>query len=125
MAVWMSLTRVVVDGSPGFDEIPDGYTGMMYLEVVSRSFTIQVTEGLTLSQLRLVYGDKRLPEFELSRIHARTPLLYHHDLDSKNPNLVDELGVSNGLFLTVDLSGSGKKVVGYRAKKEQHAPGSV
>ena len=109
------FTRIVVDRSPGFDEIPDGYAGPMYLEVVSRSFTIQVTEKLTLSQLRLVHGNKELPDVELSRIHARTPLLYQYNLESKKPYLVDELVVSNGLFLTVDLSGATE--IGYRAKK--------
>ena len=109
------FTRIVVDRSPGFDEIPDGYAGPMYLEVVSRSFTIQVTEGLTLSQLRLVHGNKEVADVELSRIHARTPLLYQYNLESKKPYLVDELVVSNGLFLTVDLSGATE--IGYRAKK--------
>ena len=110
------FTRVLVDNSPGFDEIPPGYSGPMYLEVVSRSFTIQVTRGLSLNQIRLLNGDPRVSDTELQRRHARTPLLYEWVSDGP-ARPVDEPIISDGLFLTVDLSGDADKVVGYRAKK--------
>ena len=50
------FTRVVTDGSYRFDEIADGYRGPLYLEVVPLSFAVQVEEGLSLSQLRLIVG---------------------------------------------------------------------
>ena len=51
------FTRVISDKSHRFDEIGDGYHGQLYLEVVSRSFTIKVQTRLSLNQLRLVKGD--------------------------------------------------------------------
>ena len=107
------FTRVVVDRGPGFDDIPEGYSGPMYLEVVSRSFTVQVRTGVPLNQIRLVRGDSRLSDADLHRIHGRTPLVY---LRQPSP-VAAEPDVSGGLFLTVDLSGGADRVVGYRAKK--------
>ena len=105
------FTRVVVDNGPGFDEIPEQYSGPMYLEVVSRSFTVQVTRGLCLNQVRLVNGDNHVFGAELQRRHARSPLLYR-------PNTSQEPSdVSHGVFLTVDLSSDADNQVGYRARK--------
>lgn len=110
------FTRVITDRNHRFDEIQDGYTGKLYLEVVSRSFAIRVEEGLTLNQLRLVRGDARLDDQGLRELHEEFPLLYAdgHAMPSS------ELSISDGVFLSVDLSsGSGPKrrVVGYRAKR--------
>ena len=105
------FTRVVVDYGTGFDEIPEGYSGPVYLEVVSRSFTIQVKEGLSLNQVRLVHGDKKVSSAELQRKHARSPLLYSSDMGNQPAD------VSRGVFLTVDLLGDTEERVGYRAKK--------
>ena len=48
------FTRVITDRSHRFDEIGEGYNGPLFLEVVSRSFTIKVKTGLALNQLRLI-----------------------------------------------------------------------
>ena len=112
------FTRILVDGTSGFDEIPEGYTGPMYLEVVPKSFTIQVTEGLSLTQVRFVRGEGKLGDAELRRRHIEEPLLYSYSNGLRSgPRAVEEMIVSNGLFLTVDLTGDADKVVGYRAKK--------
>ena len=110
------FTRILVDNTPGFDEIPEGYGGPMYLEVVPKSFTIQVTEGLSLTQVRLVLGNSKLGDDELQRQQIKEPLLYNYGPEGR-PDPVGEMMVSNGLFLTVDLFGDTEKVVGYRAKK--------
>jgi hypothetical protein len=54
------ITRIITDGNPSFDEIPYGYRGKLYLEIVPRSYAIQVKTGLALNQLRLFTGDARL-----------------------------------------------------------------
>ena len=110
------FTRIVVDESPGFDEIPAGYSGPLYLEVVSRSFTIEVARALPLNQIRIVYGDSNVSDTDLQRTHVRTPLLYQH-VNGKQPRPIAEPIISDGLFLTVDLSGRWDEIVGYRAKK--------
>ena len=108
------FTRVITDRNHRFDEIPAGYRGGLYLEVVPRSFAVHVRGGLALNQLRLAGGDARLDDAELLTLHQQFPLLY---LDS-HPLRESELAISDGLFLSVDLAaGPADRVVGYRAKK--------
>lgn len=110
------FTRVITDGNHRFDEIPAGYHGKLYLEVVPRSFAVRVEQRLSLNQLRLATGDPRVSDRDLLRIHDEFPLLYidQHALPSS------DLSISDGLFLSVDLSGPHNRVVGYRAKKNSN-----
>jgi len=107
------FTRVLTDRQHRFDEIHAGYHGALYLEVVPRSFAIRVTAGQSLNQLRLVRGDARLDDQALRALQEEIPLLY---LDS-HALRESELALADGLFLSVDLSGPGDRIVGYRAKK--------
>jgi dCTP deaminase len=107
------FTRVISDRNHRFDEIAPGYQGRLYLEVVPRSFAIRVKTGLALNQLRLVVGNPRLTDAELRVVHQEFPLAY---VDS-HPLRESELAVADGLFLSVDLSGSAERIVGYRAKR--------
>ena len=107
------FTRVLTDRNHRFDEISGGYHGRLYLEVVPRTFAIRVKTGLPLNQVRLMSADARLTDDELIALHAETPLLYR---DSK-PLAASELSVADGLFLSLDVSGSAESIVGYRARK--------
>lgn len=107
------FTRVITDRHHRFDDIRPGYRGRLYLEIVPRSFAIQVKTGLSLNQLRLSRGEVRLDDAEIRALQDEFPLLY---LDS-HALRQSELAVSDGLFLSLDLSGPADRVVGYRAKK--------
>jgi dCTP deaminase len=107
------FTRVLTDRNHRFDEIAAGYRGKLYLEVVPRTFAIRVKTGLALNQVRLMSADARLSDEELLELHERSPLLY---LDSVAVP-ASELSLSDGLFLSLDVSGSAQSIVGYRAKK--------
>jgi dCTP deaminase len=107
------FTRVITDCNHRFDEISAGYRGKLYLEVVPRSFAIRVKTGLALNQVRLVSGDARLADEQLLTVHEEFPLLY---LDS-HPLRASELSLSEGLFLSLAISGHTKNIVGYRAKR--------
>jgi dCTP deaminase len=110
------FTRVITDRNNRFDEIPAGYSGTLYLEVVPRSFAVRVEELLSLNQLRLVEGDARVSDTELRDIHTGVPLLYRGD----EPVPAEELEVADGLFLGLDLKGPRERVVGFRAKRHSH-----
>jgi dCTP deaminase len=110
------FTRVITDRNNRFDEIPAGYQGKLYLEVVPRSFAVRVEELLSLNQLRLVEGDARVSDADLREIHRELPLLYR----GSEPVPAEELAVSDGLFLGLDLKGPRDRVVGYRAKRHSH-----
>ena len=108
------FTRVITDRNYRFDEIAAGYHGRLYLEVVPRSFAINVKTGLALNQLRLMSGaDTRLSDDDVRQLHLRTPLLY---ADSK-PVSDSRLALADGLFLSVDLSSTPESVAGFRAKE--------
>jgi dCTP deaminase len=107
------FTRVITDRHNRFDDIRAGYRGKLYLEVVPRSFAIQVRRGLSLNQLRLARGDVRLDDATIRELQGTEPLVY---LDGA-PVPRDEVALADGLFLSLDLSGAEDRVVGYRAKK--------
>jgi dCTP deaminase len=107
------FTRVITDRHHRFDDVRPGYRGKLYLEVVPRSFAIQVKTGLSLNQLRLARGEVRLGDARIRELQGEEPLLY---LDSV-PVPQADLAISDGLFLSLDLSGPADRTVGYRAKK--------
>jgi dCTP deaminase len=106
------FTRVITDYSDRFDEVASGYSGPMYLEVVPLSFAVRVKEDLTLNQLRLSMGRPRLHDDEVREAHLSEPILFREGA----PVPVDELVLSNGLFLGLDLRGDEQGQVGYRAR---------
>ena len=50
------FTRVVTDKGRAFDDVPDGYSGPLYLEISPRIFSILARPGDRLAQLRLRRG---------------------------------------------------------------------
>ncbi|MCA1679037.1 MAG: 2'-deoxycytidine 5'-triphosphate deaminase, partial [Actinobacteria bacterium] len=106
------FTRLITDGGDRFDEVRPGYRGDLYLEVVPRSFAVKVQRHMSLNQLRLTVGEARVLDAELREVHTRTPLLY----SGEDVIPVAGLPVSDGLFLSVDLSGPRDRIVGFRAR---------
>nr|MBA3729104.1 2'-deoxycytidine 5'-triphosphate deaminase [Actinomycetota bacterium] len=107
------FTRVISDRGFTFDDVAPGYRGPLYLEVVSRSFTIRVETGISLNQLRLIHGTARFTDSEIAELHGQTPLLFK----GGKPIPEKELVVSGGLFLSLDMRGDPEGTVGYQARK--------
>jgi dCTP deaminase len=126
------FTRVITDFSRRFEEIYEGYSGQLYLEVVPRSFTVRVEPGLSLNQLRLFTGQPRLDDKALIELYRREPLLFDEQgrpipiaratqtrmvSDSREraaPAIIER----GGLSMTIDLKGDRKHpVVGYKARR--------
>ena len=109
------FTRLITDGSTQFDDVPQGYRGRLYLEVVSRSFTVYVERGLRLNQLRLASQSTTfLTARRLREIHKTDPLLMVNKRRVSPENLpVDR----DGLFLSLALPDRNRKQVGWRAKR--------
>lgn len=110
------FTRVITDHSHKFDEIKAGYQGRLYLEVVSRSFTIKVQTGLSLNQLRLFKGDPRCQPGEVRQLHREQPVVLAH---GRHNEQLSEPGDDNSINLGVDLIGH-PSGVGFRAKKNSN-----
>ena len=81
------FVRVIVDEGATFDDIPDGYTGPLYAEVVPRSFPVIAAVGSRLAQLR-----------------------FRRRAGSARPRLVP-------VTIDLDPSGKPDGIVGYRARK--------
>ena len=110
------FTRVITDRSDRFDEIPAGYHGRLYLEVAPRSFTVQVQEGLSLNQLRLIQGQYRASDQLTLDYHEHTPVIFL----GGQPADASYLDGGNGVSLSIDLTGDENKVVGYKARKNSY-----
>jgi dCTP deaminase len=100
------FTRVIADETRGFDRVAPGYHGPLYAEISPKTFPVLVREGSRLSQLRLRHGDAILNAEALRALHARE-------------RLVDraEAVMGEAVAVSVDLSGAGGGIVGYRAKR--------
>jgi dCTP deaminase len=101
------FTRVIADGTRGFDRIAAGYHGPLYIEISPKTFPVLVREGSRLSQIRFRRGHAMLDAATLAALH-------------KLERLVDDADatVDEGVAVGVDLSGFGPDgLVGYRAKR--------
>ncbi len=108
------FTRLVTENGLAFDEVPDGYHGVLYLEVVARSFPILVRPGDTLAQVRFHCGPSQVDDVELRAELEREVLIVDR---AGRPLEPKSLRISQGLFLSVHLRGASGDVVGYRARK--------
>jgi dCTP deaminase len=101
------FTRVIADGTRRFDMIDHGYHGPLYAEISPKTFPVLLREGSRLSQVRFRHGEAALDGAALAKLHEAERLVDSDDAD-----------LSNGLALSVDLSGEGSNgFVGYRAKR--------
>jgi len=109
------FTRVIVDKGHRFDEIPRGYRGKLYLEIISRSFPVKVHAGLSLNQLRLAHGPSRtLGKQGLGLKYKNNPILFNAG-GFAIP--FDEYKVENGVYVSLDISGDlSDSIVAYKAK---------
>jgi len=110
------FTRLITDYGTEFERVPPGYRGKLYAEVVPRTFTVAVREGMRLNQVRFVRGSRPpLREGTLGDLHQEEPLVYAND-DSPA-----DTQIRHGLPISIDLAGVPPcGIVGYKAKS--HAP---
>ena len=100
------FTRVIADGVAAFDQIPAGYNGPLYAEICPQTFPILARTGSKLSQLRFRVGNPREDDIALARLHKQQTLVSGGSGD-----------ISDGIALSVDLTGGPSGLVGYRAKR--------
>ena len=102
------FTRVITDGSQGFDQIAAGYAGPLYLEVSPSTFPVVVRTGSRLSQIRFRKGSSILGDEELLALHADETLV----ATETTPNIHN-----GGIGLSIDLTGDENGLIGYRGKR--------
>lgn len=95
-------TRLLADRTPSADTIPAGYTGSLWLEIISHTFPLHIHPGDQLTQLRLIHGEPQFSGLE------------HRILAEKYSILSTEDASDNGMPLTLDLLS--QEQVGWRAR---------
>ena len=109
------FTRVIADRHARFDDIPDGYQGRLYLEVMPRSFPVRIRAGERLNQVRFLAGDPNLSDQDHLLEHQQHRVLVLPDGQAPR---ADELVVDGGFHLRISLlSDRPDRVVGYKARR--------
>jgi dCTP deaminase len=110
------FTRLITEPGHEFELVPRGYSGPLYLEVVSRTFPVVIRTGMKLNQLRFVRGKSDVSDNRLIKLAETERLVYEDDETQL------EAQIERGLRVSVDLQGSGLRsnVVAYKAKN--HTP---
>ena len=104
------FTRVIADRARGFDVVPDGYEGPLYLEISPRTFPVRVRTGSRLSQMRFRIGDSRLSPAEHRTLHNVETLVFDNNAE-----------VGEGVLLSIDLKGEDRGgLIGFRSRR--HTP---
>jgi len=93
------FVRLLTDSHDGYEKVPAGYEGPLYLEICPRTFPVLVRQGSTLNQLRVRRGDAALSDAALR--------------EALGPGSM----VEQGLNLSVDLSTDLGEIVGWRARR--------
>jgi len=108
------FTRLVTDGGDEFEQVPKGYKGELYVEIVSRTFPIILGAGTKLTQLRFVRGNPpAATDNALERIEQTEGFVYFENGDAPAKAMV-----GGGIRMSIDLAGSGPgSVVAYKAKR--------
>ena len=109
------FTRVIVDKGHRFDEIPRGYRGKLYLEIIPRSFPVKVHAGLSMNQLRLAHVTSHtLGKQGLELKYKNYPILF-----DRNGFAIpfDQIKVESGVYISLDISGDQpESIIAYKAK---------
>jgi dCTP deaminase len=105
------FTRLITECGDEFERVPKGYSGGLFIEVLSQTFRVLVRSGMKLNQLRFGRGRRSAVGEERLRWLDRKDLLIDPDEEESQAK------VDRGLRLTLDLQGNSSGIVGYQAKK--------
>ena len=108
------FTRLVTEHGTTFDEVPPGYTGRLYLEVVPRSFAIRVRTGDSLAQIRFQVGNPHLTRDETIALLDSEHLILDPRLQTLRSR---DLPVANALVLSISLPKKNEPIIGYQARR--------
>lgn len=101
------FVRVLADGVPLYDRLPDGYKGHLYLEITPLSFPIKLGPHESLTQMRIKVGDPNVSGEELPILQSA------HGIFLRNGKSLQahELEISSrGAYMHIDLD---RDIVGF------------
>ena len=120
------FTRLMTDGGSEFEQIPMGYNGDLYVEVVPRTFPIVVRTGTKLNQLRFWRGSSQRDDDYLRSKDRKQKLVHYENGNGATQSQEDSATrivsapatIGGGLRLSVNLQGTDREsVVAYKGRK--------
>jgi dCTP deaminase len=109
------FTRLITECGAPFEEVPLGYKGDLYVEIVPRTFSIVVKEGTKLNQLRFFRGSSESDDEQLRKLAQKKQLVYY-----ENGHAPERPTIRDGLRVSIDLQGEGpESVVAYKARNKK------
>lgn len=110
-----NFDRLLGDGVPRYDEVPEGFQGKLYVLVKPLVFFNRVFPGFSFNQLRAYCGNQCvLSDDDLRKLISQHQLVKRNGRDIP----VSELEFDNGLLLTADLEGRDSDgLVGFRSRR--------
>lgn len=110
------FTRLMTEGSATFEEVPQGYSGDLYVEIFPRTFSIIVRAGTKLNQLRFFRGNPQSNDDHLRKLAQKgQPIFFENGDERPEPN------INEGLRLSIDLREEMGGIAAYKAKKTDSA----
>ena len=110
------FTRLLTDYGTEFERVKPGYQGKLYVEIVPRTFSVLIHEGIKLNQLRFIRGGSSASDHELGELDQKETLVFSERDIREDPNISN-----NSLWISIDLQTDyGSGIIGYKAKR--HAP---
>jgi dCTP deaminase len=107
------FTRLMTEAGSAFEEVPPGYRGNLYVEVVPRTFAVIVRSGTKLNQLRFLRGHPQADDDNLRSLAKKGQLVYYKNGGASMPPVIRD----GSARLSIDLCGQEGEVVAYKAKK--------
>jgi len=114
------LTRLIADEATHFDQVEEGYKGLLYIEIAPRSFSVVVRTGTRLNQLRfrrsVGANPKQMSAADWKQLLDEGQIV---DTDADSDTQTRPTDRTGYLPFTVDLKGGGadNALIGWRAKK--------
>ena len=111
------FTRLVTESGITFDEVPHGYKGRLFLEVVPRSYAIRLRAGDALAQIRFQVGSPYLTFEETKELLDNEHIILAPDGTTLRAKDIPISIASSGIVLSISVPKKDDKTVGYQAKK--------
>lgn len=109
-------TRLLVDGVPEYDEVPNGYKGQLYVLLEPQFFPILFSSQESLNQIRIYRGarsDIELTNTALVREYKKHKMFYNKEGKPIPLSEIPDYRIRRGLTLTIDMS---DEIVAWQAK---------
>jgi len=112
------FTRLITDHGIEFEKVRRGYKGPLYVEIASRTFTVIVRAGMSLSQLRFVRGNPKASNNATAALERTARAKDEALVYGEQGNALRATIGKSSVMLSVNLHANDpSEVVSYKAKK--------